>query len=51
MVGNVVEWVVDVYWFIVDDEFNDFNYYCGNVYIKNVIDEDGKVKIVIVDLI
>ena len=27
---------------IVDDQANDFNYYCGNVYLKNVIGEDGK---------
>jgi gliding motility-associated lipoprotein GldJ len=32
MAGNVAEWVADVYRPIVDDEFNDFNYYRGNVY-------------------
>ena len=43
MAGNVSEWVADVYRPIVDDEFNDFNYYRGNVYQKNVmISEDGK---------
>ncbi|EDM44225.1 possible gliding motility-related protein; possible serine kinase [unidentified eubacterium SCB49] len=46
MAGNVAEWVADVYRPIVDDEFNDFNYYRGNVYTKNFIGEDGKVKIV-----
>ncbi len=51
MAGNVAEWVADVYRPIVDDEFNDFNYYRGNVYTKNAIDEDGKVKIVTVDSI
>jgi gliding motility-associated lipoprotein GldJ len=42
MAGNVAEWVSDVYRPIVDDEANDFNYYRGNVYLKNVIGEDGK---------
>ena len=49
MAGNVAEWVADVYRPIVDDEFNDFNYYRGNVYTKNAINEDGSVKIVTVD--
>ena len=34
MAGNVAEWVADVYRPIVDDEFNDFNYYRGNLIIK-----------------
>jgi gliding motility-associated lipoprotein GldJ len=51
MAGNVSEWVADVYRPIVDDEFNDFNYYRGNQYTKNAIGEDGKVKIVTVDSI
>ncbi len=51
MAGNVAEWVADVYRPIVDDEFNDFNYYRGNVYTKNAIGEDGTVKIVTVDSI
>ncbi|MEP2935841.1 MAG: gliding motility lipoprotein GldJ [Gilvibacter sp.] len=51
MAGNVAEWVADVYRPIVDDEFNDFNYYRGNVYTKNSIGEDGKVKIVTADSI
>jgi len=46
MAGNVAEWVADVYRPIVDDEFNDFNYYRGNVYTKNAIDENGQVKVV-----
>ncbi len=45
MAGNVSEWVADVYRPIVDDEFNDFNYYRGNVYTKNAINEDGTVKV------
>jgi len=51
MAGNVAEWVADVYRPIVDDEFNDFNYYRGNVYTKNAINEDGTVKLVTVDSI
>lgn len=49
MAGNVAEWVADVYRPIVDDEFNDFNYYRGNVYTKNAINEDGTVKVVTTD--
>lgn len=49
MAGNVAEWVADVYRPIVDDDFNDFNYYRGNVYTKNAINEDGTVKVVTVD--
>ena len=45
MAGNVAEWVADVYRPIVDNEFNDFNYYRGNVYTKNVIKDDGTVKV------
>ena len=46
MAGNVAEWVADVYRPIVDDEYNDFNYYRGNVYTKNAIGDDGQVEIV-----
>jgi gliding motility-associated lipoprotein GldJ len=46
MAGNVAEWVADVYRPIIDDEANDFNYYRGNVYMKNKIGEDGKVELV-----
>ena len=49
MAGNVAEWVADVYRPIVDDEFSDFNYYRGNVYTKNSINEDGTVKVVTTD--
>lgn len=45
MAGNVAEWVADVYRPIVDDEANDFNYYRGNIYLKNAIGEDGKASI------
>ena len=49
MAGNVAEWVADVYRPIVDDEFNDFNYYRGNIYTKHAITEDGTVKVLGVD--
>ena len=49
MAGNVAEWVADVYRPIVDDEFNDFNYYRGNVYTKHAIGEDGTVTVLGVD--
>jgi len=45
MAGNVAEWVADVYRPIVDDDFNDFNYYRGNVYTKNAIASDGSVTV------
>src|SRR5690554_1783470 len=51
MAGNVAEWVADVYRPIVDDDFNDFNYFRGNVYTKNAIGEDGKVRVVTKDSI
>ena len=46
MAGNVAEWVSDVYRPIIDDEANDFNYYRGNIYRKNVIGEDGKAIVI-----
>lgn len=46
MAGNVNEWVADVYRPRIDDEANDFNYYRGNVYMKNKIGEDGKVELI-----
>ena len=49
MAGNVAEWVADVYRPIVDGEYNDFNYFRGNVYTKNAINKDGTVKIVTAD--
>ena len=49
MAGNVAEWVADVYRPMVDDEANDFNYYRGNVYVKNKINDDGTVVVVTAD--
>jgi len=49
MAGNVAEWVADVYRPIIDDEFNDFNYFRGNIYTKNAIGEDGRVEIITPD--
>tara|TARA_R110002050_G_scaffold286468_3_gene436922 strand:+ start:3359 stop:5017 length:1659 start_codon:yes stop_codon:yes gene_type:complete len=46
MAGNVAEWTADVYRPMVDDEVSDFNYYRGNVYMKNSIGEDGKVNVI-----
>ena len=51
MAGNVSEWVADVYRPMVDDEFNDFNYYRGNVYTRNKIGADGMIAIVSADSI
>ncbi len=51
MAGNAAEWVADVYRPIIDDEYNDFNYYRGNVYTKNKIGEDGKIVLVTQDSI
>lgn len=46
MAGNVAEWVADVYRPIVDDEGNDFNYYRGNIYMKDSIGDDGRAALV-----
>ncbi len=46
MAGNVAEWVADVYRPIVDDEINDFNYFRGNIFMKNKINDDGTFDIV-----
>ena len=46
MAGNVAEWVADVYRPIVEDNFNDFNYYRGNVYTKDSRNEDGSFNVV-----
>ena len=43
MAGNVAEWVADVYRPRVDEKGNDFNYYRGNIYMKNMVDSDGKI--------
>lgn len=51
MAGNVAEWVADVYRPMVDDEANDFNYYRGNVYMKNKIGDDGRAEIVTAETI
>ncbi|MGA0430815.1 MAG: gliding motility lipoprotein GldJ [Flavobacteriaceae bacterium] len=51
MAGNVAEWVGDVYRPIIDDEFNDFNYYRGNIYYKSTIGEDGKAEVISQDLL
>ena len=49
MAGNVSEWVADVYRPRVDNEYNDFNYFRGNVYTKNAITKEGKVKVLTAD--
>ncbi|AFU69268.1 gliding motility lipoprotein, FGE_sulfatase superfamily GldJ [Psychroflexus torquis ATCC 700755] len=49
MAGNVSEWVADVYRPRLDNEYNDFNYFRGNVYTKNAITEEGKVKVLTAD--
>ena len=46
MAGNVAEWVLDVYRPIIDDEFNDFNYFRGNDYSTYAITSDGKAILV-----
>lgn len=51
MHGNVAEWVLDVFRPLVNNESNDFNYYRGNVYEKEVIGPDGKIQIITNDKI
>lgn len=45
MAGNVAEWVADVYRPIIDDEVSDFNYFRGNIYLKNKFNPNGKFDI------
>ncbi len=45
MAGNVAEWVADVYRPRINMDLSDFNYYRGNVYMKNVINKDGSVNV------
>ena len=49
MAGNVAEWVADVYRPIIDDEFNDFNYFRGNIYTYFAICYYGRVEIITPD--
>lgn len=51
MAGNVSEWVADVYRPIIEDDYNDFNYFRGNIYTKNYRNPDGSFKAVTVDSI
>src|SRR5690625_206494 len=46
MAGNVAEWVADIYRDRVDMKLNDFNYYRGNHYTQNVLNEDGTVQLI-----
>lgn len=41
MLGNVSEWTADIYRPIIDDEANDFNYFRGNTFKKNIDDGNG----------
>ena len=41
MLGNVAEWVSDVYRPIIDDDASDFNYYRGNIYTKRIENGQG----------
>jgi gliding motility-associated lipoprotein GldJ len=45
MAGNVSEWVLDVYRPKIDEEYNDFNYFRGNIYTKTSIGSDGSVEV------
>lgn len=46
MAGNVAEWVADVYRDRVDMKMNDFNYFRGNHFTQNSINEDGTVELI-----
>ncbi|MAP80162.1 MAG: gliding motility lipoprotein GldJ [Aequorivita sp.] len=46
MAGNVAEWVADLYRPIIEDDYNDFNYYRGNVYTKDSKNKDGSFNVV-----
>ncbi len=51
MAGNVAEWVADTYRPIVVDDYNDFNYYRGNIYTKDSRNADGTFNVAPVDSI
>lgn len=51
MAGNVAEWVADVYRPIIEDDYNDFNYFRGNVYTKDQKNPDDSFNVVSVDSI
>lgn len=46
MAGNVAEWVADVYRPTIMDNYNDFNYFRGNVYRKKVRNNNGTYEII-----
>lgn len=45
MAGNVSEWVMDVYRPLSFEDVNDFNSFRGNVYEKQLLDDDGLVEL------
>ncbi len=46
MYGNVAEWTADVYRPIIDEDYNDFNYYRGNMPQAVVKNGDGTYKMI-----
>ena len=46
MYGNVSEWTADVYRPIIDEDYNDFNYYRGNMPQAIVRNGDGTYKMI-----
>lgn len=46
MAGNVSEWVADVYRPTIDNQNNDFNYFRGNIFVKNKLGNDRKIELV-----
>ncbi len=46
MYGNVAEWTADVYRPIIDEDYNDFNYYRGNMPQAIVRNGDGTYKMI-----
>jgi gliding motility-associated lipoprotein GldJ len=46
MAGNVSEWVADIYRPLIDDETSDFNYFRGNVFMKNKKNPNGTFEII-----
>lgn len=46
MSGNVSEWVADIYRDRIDVKMSDFNYFRGNHFTQNAMNEDGSVQII-----
>nr|WP_317235612.1 SUMF1/EgtB/PvdO family nonheme iron enzyme [Ornithobacterium rhinotracheale] len=45
MLGNVAEWVADVYRPLIDETASDFNYFRGNIYTRKIQNGNGDFEV------